>query len=203
MLLFLDVISSIPEFFIIEDNKVIFRRKIVKNSSDKLSDYIFETYIEIDKKFNLNKNITKIAMTVGPGSYTSLRIGASFVSGLKMSKNLPFCSITIDYIAKYKSENTPIQKLGFFITSSNNQKFFCYTNTRKEMEYLKIDNNEIILPKNINTIFYNKTKIDVWKKNIKQYKFYFIDLLLKYKKLNFEKNKIIKPIYVSNNKILN
>jgi len=44
MLLFLDVISPIPEFCIIKDNKLIDQRKIIEKESDKLSDYIFETY---------------------------------------------------------------------------------------------------------------------------------------------------------------
>ena len=35
MLLFLDVISPIPEFFIIEDNKVILQRKIINKESEK------------------------------------------------------------------------------------------------------------------------------------------------------------------------
>ncbi len=90
MLLFLDVISPLPEFFLIEDNKVIFSRKIIENTSEKLSDNILETYIQIDKDLNLSKNLKKISITIGPGSYTSLRVGAAFISGLYISKNLLF-----------------------------------------------------------------------------------------------------------------
>ena len=55
MLLFLDVISPIPEFFIIEENKLIFREKIITNQSEKLSDHIFDKYMQINEKLNLTK----------------------------------------------------------------------------------------------------------------------------------------------------
>ena len=100
MLLFLDVISPIPEFFAIEDNKIIYQCKIVTNESEKLSDNIIQKYIEIDKELNLNKKLKKLAMTIGPGSYTSLRVGASFLSGLSISMNLKYCPITISAILK-------------------------------------------------------------------------------------------------------
>ena len=53
MLLFLDIVSPIPEFTIIEDNKVILRQKIISNEGDKLSDNIIQSYIEINNKLNL------------------------------------------------------------------------------------------------------------------------------------------------------
>ena len=62
MLLFLDVISPIPEIYVIEDNKVIFQRKILKNESDKMSDYIIENYSDINNKLKLTKNLKKIAI---------------------------------------------------------------------------------------------------------------------------------------------
>ena len=102
MLLFLDVISPIPEFFVIEDNKVIIKRKIIANQSDKLSDNIFESYIKMYEETKLRQKLKKVAMTIGPGSYTSLRVGAAFISGLVISKNLSFCPISIDDIIKIK-----------------------------------------------------------------------------------------------------
>ena len=75
---------------------------------------------------------------------------------------------------------------------------------KNKIMYLKIDDNEFNPPKNISITFYNLISNDTWNNKIKQYKFSFVDeLLLNYKKLNFEKNKIINPIYVSNNTILN
>ena len=95
MLLFLDVVSPIPEIFIIEENKLVFSEKIISKESEKLSDNIFQTYLKLNKDLNLSKNLTKIAITNGPGSYTSLRVGSAFVSGLKISRFINlynFCS---------------------------------------------------------------------------------------------------------------
>ncbi len=204
MLFFLDVISPIPEFFIIEDNKVIFRRKIIKNENDKLSDYIFETYINMDKDLNLTKNLKKIAMIIGPGSYTSLRVGASFLSGLKISKNIPFCSVSLVDIFQFKFKNNKIKKIGIYISSSKKQNFFCILNNEQKIKYIKIENNNYVVDNDVDTLYYNDTELVCNLKNIKQNKFSFIDQILEnYKKLEFSKEKIIKPIYISNNKILN
>ena len=55
MFLFLDVVSPIPEFFIIEDNKVILKRKIISKDSEKLSDNIFPVYINLTKDVNFQE----------------------------------------------------------------------------------------------------------------------------------------------------
>ena len=77
MNLFLDVISPIPEFTVINDNKIILSRRIVKSEENKLSDSIIPVYKKIDKALNLTRNLTSLIVTKGPGSYTSLRIGIS------------------------------------------------------------------------------------------------------------------------------
>ena len=203
MLLFLDVISSIPEFFIIEDNKVIYQRKIITNVSDKLSDNIFENYTEINNNFNLTDNLKKIAITIGPGSYTSLRVGAAFISGLQISKNLEFYPLSITDIYKFKLKTYKEEDLGFFICSSKNQNFFCTMSNQQNIEYTKIEDDTYLVADNITKIFYNYRQFDTTKK-VKQYKFSFIEeILMNYNTIEFLKNTIINPIYVSNNKILN
>ena len=203
MLLFLDVVSLIPEFFIIEDNKVIYQRKIITNVSDKLSDNIFENYTEINNNFNLTDNLKKIAITIGPGSYTSLRVGAAFISGLQISKNLEFYPLSITDIYKFKLKTYKEEDLGFFICSSKNQNFFCTMSNQQNIEYTKIEDDTYLVADNITKIFYNYRQFDTTKK-VKQYKFSFIEeILMNYNTIEFLKNTIINPIYVSNNKILN
>ena len=74
---------------------------------------------------------------------------------------------------------------------------------RNKIEYIKIEKN-FIFPKNINTIFYNYSLLELYDLNIIQQKFSFVDIILEnYQKLKFIKNEIIKPIYISNNKVLN
>ena len=149
MLLFLDIISSIPEFCVIDDNKIILQQKITQSETDKLSDNIIQSYIEIDKRLNLTKNLTKISTTIGPGSYTSLRVGSAFMSGLMISRNIPYYPLSIKDILNLNTIKHSKKKLGVFITSSNNQKFLCYKNENNVMQYNKIENNKCSIPKHI------------------------------------------------------
>ncbi len=203
MLLFLDVISSIPEFCVIDDNKVILQEKIIQNETDRLSDNIIQSYIAIDKRLNLTQNLKKISTTIGPGSYTSLRVGSAFVSGLMISRKIPYYPLSIADILYFNSKKTSKKNLGVFITSSNNQQFLCYKNKDNKMEYNKIENNKYSIPKHIELIFYNNTEINENNK-LEQIQFSFFEEFYKnYNNLIFKKNIIIKPIYISNNSLLN
>ena len=204
MFLFLDVVNPIPEFFIFDDNKLILSKKIIYNDSQKLSDHVFQSYIEINTQLNLNKYITKVGITIGPGSFTSLRVGAALISGIYISKNLPFCTISAYDIINFKSDKKLSQNAGVFMHSANDQKFFCSLNKDKIIEYSKIEDKEFCLPKNIDLIYYNHKKMDLQSTNCNQIKFSFEDEVLKnLEKIKFITNNIIKPIYISNNSILN
>ena len=204
MLLFLDVISPIPEFSIIEENKVILQRKIISDESNKLSDNIFQIYMEINIKLDLAKNLQKIVITNGPGSYTSLRVGAAFVSGLKMAQTLLTYSFSVIDIIKFKSDTNNKKNISVFISSSNDQKFLCMYKKDGKIEYVKIENNSFVLPDNISLLYYNQEKLTLTNQKIQQKKFFFVkELIANINKINFKKNSIIKPVYVSNNQILN
>ena len=203
MLLFLDIISSIPEFCVIDENKVILKEKIIQNETDRLSDNIIQSYIEIDKHLNLTQNLKKVSTTIGPGSYTSLRVGSAFISGLMISRKIAYYPLSIEDILNFNSKKLSKNNLGVFITSSNNQEFLCYKNINNVMEYNKVENNKYSIPKHIEVIFFNKIKIYDSNK-FKQIKFSFFEEFYKnFKNLNFTNNRIIKPIYVSNNQLLN
>ena len=204
MLLFLDVISPLPEFLLIEDNKVILQRKIINKESEKLSDNIFEIYMQINNHYNLDQKLKKISITIGPGSYTSLRVGASFVAGLTISKKLLFYSFSIDDIFKFELNNQNNNNAGIYINSANNQNFICILDNNNKIQYFKLEDDKFVLPENINTILYNEKKLDLSDKNIEQFKFSFAENLFQnYKRLDFSLSQIVKPIYISNNKILN
>ena len=204
MLLFLDIVSPIPEFTIIEDNKVILRQKIISNEGDKLSDNIIQSYIEINNKLNLSEKLQKIVTTIGPGSYTSLRVGCAFISGLKFAKNVLFSPLSMIEIFDFKSNIYKLENLGIFITSSNNQKFFCTKNILGHIDYIKIDNDSFVLPNNIKTVLFNFDNLELDNYKVEKLKISFVDEILKYyDRLTFLKDSIIKPIYISNNKILN
>jgi len=203
MLLFLDIISSIPEFCVIDENKIILQQKITQSETDKLSDNIIQSYIEIDKRLNLTKNLKRISSTIGPGSYTSLRVGSAFMSGLMISRKIPYYPLSIEDIINFNSTLYSKKNLGVFITSSNNQKFLCYKIKDGKMEYYKIENNQFSIPKHIDLILFNKSKIN--KNNeLEQMLFsFFEEFFNNYNNLIFKNNIIIKPIYISNNKLLN
>jgi len=204
MLLFLDVISPIPEFSIIEDNKIIFKKKIIKDYNEKVSDNIIQVYKNIDKNLNLTKNLRKISLTMGPGSYTSLRVGASFISALYLSKNILFYPFTIKDLLEFKSKNQNKEKLGIFLISSNKQKFFCKLNKLGNIDYSKVDNDSFCINNQIEQIYYNYKKLEVSVSNLAQSKFSFVDELLKNNNnVSFNKEEIVKPIFISDNKILN
>ena len=203
MLLFLDVISPLPEFCVIDDNKVILKEKIIQNETDRLSDNIIQSYVEIDKRLNLTKNLKKISTTIGPGSYTSLRVGSAFISGLMISRKIPYYPLSIEDILNFNSKKLSKNNLGVFITSSNNQEFLCFKNKDNVIEYNKIENNKYLIPKHIELILFNKTEINKNNK-LEQIHFSFFEEFYKnYNNLTFKKNIIIKPIYVSNNQLLN
>ncbi len=203
MLLFLDVISPIPEFCVIDDNKVIVQEKIIQNETDRLSDNIIQSYTELDKRLNITQNLKKISTTIGPGSYTSLRVGSAFISGLMISRKIPYYPLSIEDILSFNSKKTSKKNLGVFITSSNNQQFLCYKNKDNLMKYDKIEKNKYSIPKHIELILFNKTEINENKK-LEQIRFSFFEEFYKnYNHLNFKKNIIIKPIYISNNQLLN
>ena len=204
MLLFLDVVSPIPEFYLIEDNKLVFNSKITENHNEKLSDNIFKSFDLIDKQHNILKKLSKLSITIGPGSYTSLRVGSAFISGLQILRSIPFYPLSIPEIIKFHSTSRTITKCGVYLESSNNQKFFCKINKYNKIEYYKIDNGDFNFHNDINKILYNNKKINVEKKEIDHIQFSFVEEILNnFRKIKFNKDQKIEPIYISNNKILN
>ena len=200
MFLFLDAASPIPEFHLIEDKKIIKSIKIIEDSDKKLSNSIIPKYLEINSIYNLNSNIKKLIVTIGPGSYTALRVGASFISGLSQSLSLPVTVVSTETIYDCFNNN---KEIGIYFESSNNQKFFSY---KKGLVFFheKIENENYILPKNISSIFYNLKNPKFNDEKIYLKSFSIKEIILKnIELLEFKKNLIIKPIYISNNSILN
>ena len=59
--------------------------------------------LQIRTKFSLS-NIDALAVSIGPGSFTGLRIGLSFTKGLAFSKNLPIIPISTMMALAYNSK---------------------------------------------------------------------------------------------------
>ena len=201
MFLLLDVASPIPEFHLINDKKIIDSIKILDKNDQKLSDLLIPTYLEIDTAYKLSENLKKLIITIGPGSYTALRVGASFVAGLSQSMNLPVSAVSTLTIHNHLPE--PRNHIGIYFESSNKQKFFSY---QKNHQFIheKIDDMSYTLPDSVSKLLYNctlpnfiNTKIESKIFSIKN------NVIENLDKIKFDKNLIIKPIYISNNTILN
>ena len=204
MILYLDVVSSIPEFSIIEDNKIIFSTKIIHSVDEKLSDNIIPKYLEMNKSFKFQNNLKGLIITTGPGSYTSLRVGAAFIAGLKYSKNIKTASVSSEIISKLLiSDNNKNNEL-IYINSANSQNFISFQNKKNIFTHYKIDNEYANLPKEVNKIYFNEKPLKNQSSNIKYEKFNLNSLVVKnLSKINFSNKDLIKPIYISNNKLLN
>jgi len=212
MILFLDTVAPLPEFSIIEDNKIIYCKKIIKKEGNKMSDSIIPSYNDLDSKFCLDQNLKLLITNTGPGSYTALRIGISFLSGLSISKKINLIGVScFDLFSYIILEDKNLQTSAFFITSSNNQRFIYLFNSKaNKYEVYKIEKDNMIESENIsfiNTIYTNDElgllSIDSLK-NINIKKIFFNKIV----KLNIKKilsipiQDIVDPIYISNNKLL-
>ena len=208
MILFLDTISPLSEFSLIDDNKIIFSKKITEKSNEKLSECIIPAYISIEKQFELQKYLKKLLICKGPGSYTALRVGIAFLYGLKISYKLPLIDFSCLDLLELLNKNQNNSSNAMFVSSSNNQNFFCfYSVNNKEYTIEKIENlnlSSIVDLNNIKEIFINN-EIDfldqlinkkLKKIEIKEIVIQKINQLSSYS----EKN-IIEPIYVSNNNL--
>ena len=201
MFLLLDVASPIPEFHLINDKKIIDSIKITDDNDQKLSDLLIPTYLEIDTAYKLSKNLKKLIITIGPGSYTALRVGASFIAGLSQSMSLPVSVVSTLTIHNYISE--PRNHIGVYFESSNKQKFFSY---QKNNQFIheKIDYTPYKIPNSVSKVLYNFTLPNFINTKIQSEIFSIkINVIENLDKLEFDNNLIIKPIYISNNTILN
>ena len=91
-----------------------------------------------------------------------------------------------------------------YINSANSQNFISFKNRKNKIEHFKIDSDKVKLPKEIIKIYYNEKPLKTAFRNIHHVKFSLKDQIEKnLSKIRFTRNTIIKPIYISNNKILN
>ena len=209
MILFLDTVSPLPEFSLIGDNKIIFSKKIINNHHEKMSDYLIKSYTDLEKKFSLDQKLENLIINIGPGSYTSLRIGIAFFSGLSMSYQIDLKGIPCVDFYKYLISKDDLLLTGIYIHSANNQKFICiydkkkeYYNIHKIESFNEIENFKI--KKVISNTELNKNNSNFFK-NIKYQSISFKEIIIKNLDaiMGLESPKIIEPIYISNNKILN
>jgi len=194
MILLLDVISSIPEFSIIQDKKIIFSCKIIHSVEEKLSDSIIPKYLEINKSSKLEKNLKAIIITIGPGSYTSLRVGAAFAAGLQFSKNLKVASVSSETISKFLINDNNKNKEGIYIKSGYSQNFISFEDNKKIFKNYKINIKDFNLPKDITKLYFNEKPLKNNSRILKNEKFILKETILSnLNKIKFSYSDLIKP----------
>ncbi len=68
---------------------------IDEEKSKQHAEILPQLYQKLQSKTNFSlSNIDALAVSIGPGSFTGLRIGLSFTKGLAFSKNLPIIPIS-------------------------------------------------------------------------------------------------------------
>mgnify|MGYP006113288345 FL=1 len=210
MILFLDTVSPLPEFSVIEDNKVVYSLKILNNNNQKMSDCIIPAYNKIEKTYSLSNRLELLVINTGPGSYTALRVGIAFFSGLSMSMNVNLIGMSCADIINYEVHKYELFSTAILIQSSNDQNFILiYNNLTNSFNINKIDtyNKEFNLD-NIKIILTNAEKHQNYfniNKKISFKKISFKNIVLNNinKILTLHPKDIIEPIYISNNSILN
>ena len=92
-ILAIETSSSICGISLIEDGAFI--DSVDKDKSKQHAEILPQLYKELQVRTNFSlNNIDALAISIGPGSFTGLRIGLSFTKGLAFSNNLPIIPIS-------------------------------------------------------------------------------------------------------------
>ena len=105
--LFIDTSNSFINIYIINDNNVLVYKKVetLKDMANTIMPLIREAFNEV--KFDI-KDIDKIFVTIGPGSFTGIRIGITIAKVYAWSLNIPITTITSLEAMAVSSDNSKI-----------------------------------------------------------------------------------------------
>ena len=114
---------------------------------------------------------------------------------------LPVATISTENIYNFLYNRN--MNSGIYFQSSNNQNFLTFKLDEKFV-HQKVENNNFIYPEHITKVFYNLKFPNLNNQSLLSEPFSIQDILLSnINNLEFAENIIIKPIYISNNIILN
>lgn len=126
--LFLDTCNSNIVVGILKNNKLLYS-KIVENNN-QLSEKLLPIIENGFNSVNINiKNLNKIYVAIGPGSFTGIRIGVTVVKVIAWSLNI---------------EIVPISSLEVIASIHTDKKYICpMIDARRKCVYTGIYNNEL------------------------------------------------------------
>lgn len=158
--------------------------KIIINDAKSTSIETMPAIVSLLEKNNLEiKDVNRIAVDKGPGSFTGIRIGVTIAKVLAYSLNIPIVSLTsLEIMALNKDLNL------YYAVIENNGAFVSHGSNLNDIKYYK--KNEYLFFKENNNV------VDVDNINF--------DLLIKYiDSLKEEKSFNVNPIYVKSIEALN
>ena len=189
----LDSCTSSPSVSIFINNKHLDTHQIKNMNSSKLACITNEILIRNSLKI---LELDYIAVTIGPGSFTGIRVGLSLTQGLCYSANLPIAPINLlDVFAS----DTAIKSNSMVALHSHGDFIFCKdlnNNSTKLLDIKDLKDKNIFgmgLEKFNDVINYNK--LEYSSKQIGEYSIQYYDQIIR--------NDIgsIQPIYLNEYKI--
>ena len=102
-ILAIETSSNICGISLIENGSFI--DSVDENKTKQHAEILPKLYKELQSRNNFSlSNIDALAVSIGPGSFTGLRIGLSFAKGLAFSKNLPIIPISTMMALAYNAK---------------------------------------------------------------------------------------------------
>lgn len=139
----IDTASSVCSVALLENDKVIDKNEL--NDGRTHSENLMPLLDELLKRNSLDvKEIEMLACSVGPGSFTGIRIGVATIKPIAEVLNVKVASVTsLETLAKNVTNKETIVSL---IDARNNQVYcgIFDKNYNKKEEYLADDINEVI-----------------------------------------------------------
>ncbi|MEO0129686.1 MAG: tRNA (adenosine(37)-N6)-threonylcarbamoyltransferase complex dimerization subunit type 1 TsaB [candidate division WOR-3 bacterium] len=97
----IDTSTTIFSFCIFDDNKLLYELNRERTFSKETKDAGLFFALQELMEYTDNESIHAIALSIGPGMFTSLRVGLALAKGLNFSRNIPLCGVnTLDVIAQ-------------------------------------------------------------------------------------------------------
>lgn len=161
MMYLLYIQSAVKPNFVKLINELGIVHMHVLSDKEKFAENILEIVSKLlkDSKINMS-DITDIAYISGPGSFTGLRCGLSFVKGLAQGKDIKILPVNLlSLMTNHEKEYFPIISAGserVFVLKDRNIRVELISNLEKHKKYVS---NEIIL--GINTKIINILDIDI------------------------------------------
>ena len=106
--LLLDTSNSFINIYVVENNEIFVEEhiKVLKDMSNIIMPKIRELFDRLD--FDI-KDVDKLFVTIGPGSFTGVRIGITVIKTIGYSLNIPICPIsTLAYLASISTDEKRI-----------------------------------------------------------------------------------------------